>query len=229
MRILFVFLFVFTLLQAKASDSLSIAFTASSGKPGTKIQRNQWIKTGAHDSLRISDFRFYISNVQLLHQGKIVFTDSLEGHLINPFQAEQSKLMLSKPRLPEFDEIKLGIGIDSLTSVDGPKSNDLDPIQGMYWTWQSGYINLRIEGQHSASTLPNNEFFFHLGAYAGPFNCYQTLSFKVNAQNQLAIEINLLDWFKEAEQIKVWKIMSPRREAAQLSKTFARAFRVIQP
>jgi hypothetical protein len=43
-----------------------------------------------------------------------------------------------------FEAIQFNIRIDRLTNA-GAKAGDLSPQHAMYWTWQSGYINLKIE------------------------------------------------------------------------------------
>jgi len=40
--------------------------------------------------------------------------------------------------------------VDSLANVSGAMSNDLDATKGMYWSWQSGFINLKIEGKSAS-------------------------------------------------------------------------------
>ena len=58
------------------------------------------------------------------------------------------------------------IGIDSLTNVSGDLDGDLDPALGMYWAWNSGYINMKLEGKSSSCKSVKKEFQFHIGVIA---------------------------------------------------------------
>ena len=83
----------------------------------------------------------------------------------------------------DFEEIGSNtfyLGVDSLTNSNGAMGGDLDPTKGMYWTWQSGYINVKIEGKYSGCNTRNNKFQFHLGGYQNPFQTIQKIeSFKM--------------------------------------------------
>jgi hypothetical protein len=49
-----------------------------------------------------------------------------------------------------ISKITFSAGIDSLTSTAGIQKGVIDPINGMYWAWQSGYVNFKIEGKSSS-------------------------------------------------------------------------------
>ena len=82
-------------------------------------------------------------------------------------------LCLEIPEDTEFDAIQFNLGIDSLTNVSGALGGDLDPTKGMYWTWQNGYVNFKLQGTSDLCNNPKNEFEFHLGGYLKPFNNYE--------------------------------------------------------
>ena len=41
----------------------------------------------------------------------------------------------------------LYLGVDSVLNYNGVHEGALDPINGMYWTWQTGYIHCKLEGK----------------------------------------------------------------------------------
>ena len=43
--------------------------------------------------------------------------------------------------------IIFSMGVDSLKQAKPLYSGDLNPLKNMYWTWQSGYIQLKAEGK----------------------------------------------------------------------------------
>ena len=96
----------------------------------------------------ISALRFYISNVRVEHERKIVWRAEKEHYLID---FNQDQLQNYNVLGQEGDDLKEGVlkfvlGVDDSTSAQGIGEGPLDPIKGMYWTWQSGYINFKLEG-----------------------------------------------------------------------------------
>ena len=76
------------------------------------------------------------------------------------FELLPSSLALQIPSNIPFSKLKFQLGIDSLTNVSGAMGGDLDPTKGMYWTWQSGYINMKIEGKSNSCKTRKNQFQF---------------------------------------------------------------------
>jgi hypothetical protein len=116
------------------------------------------------DTLSIDRFRFYISSVVLTFENGQKYIESNSWHLID---AEvPSSLLFSLKNVPEkpIAEIAFNIGIDSVCSVSGALSGDLDPVKGMYWAWNSGYINAKLEGKLLSMNGKKKEpFEFHIG------------------------------------------------------------------
>ena len=54
--------------------------------------------------------------------------------------------------LPEGDytELQFLLGVDSLHNVSGAQTDDLDPAKDMFWTWNSGYVMAKMEGNSPA-------------------------------------------------------------------------------
>jgi hypothetical protein len=57
-------------------------------------------------------------------------------------------------------------GVDSLLQRGGVMDGDLDPVHGMYWTWQSGYIQFKLEGLLRDSA-GERKLELHLGGFEG--------------------------------------------------------------
>jgi hypothetical protein len=77
-------------------------------------------------------------------------------------------------------------GVDSLTHVSGVMRGDLDPLLGMYWAWQSGYICAKLEGTFISELGVIKRFTFHFGGYRYP-TCAFVGSFNSDANGDLKI------------------------------------------
>ena len=104
---------------------------------------------------------------------------------------------------------------------------DLDPTLGMFWTWQSGYINTKIEGFCSRSPTRNHEFQLHLGGYLNPFQSIQKVVLPVlSVENRLNLELNLALLFEKINWAQKPNIMLPCMDAVHLSKVLSQSFKV---
>lgn len=191
-----------------------ITFNTSFGS--TKLSIDSTYHLNAKDSISITALRFYISNIELINKSTSVWKDSSLFHLMDAFNP--STLSLKIPSNVTFTKIKFNIGIDSTTNVSGAMGGDLDPTKGMYWTWQSGYINFKLEGTSNLCKTRHNEFQFHLGGYQNPFNSLQTVFIETNSKATIDINLDVQKIFQQIDMTQQHHIMSPGQEAMDFSE-----------
>lgn len=169
----------------------------------------------------ISTLKFYISGMALKNEKNKIIREKNSFHLINI--QDTSSLTLSPQLSSDFQASALlfFLGIDSITNSSGVKGGCLDPVQGMYWTWLSGYINLKLEGMYPSDST---SFQYHLGGYRAPFNTLQTVEIEIPKVKFLEIPIDIEKFFTQTDGSFPDHIMSPGKEAMQLSKVTATMF-----
>ena len=110
-------------------------------------------------------------------------------------------------------------------SVSGALAGDLDPTNGMYWAWQSGYINFKIEGNSSSCKTRKNQFFFHVGGYKKPNYSLKMITLDVLIpKSTIDITINLKDFFSKINLGKTNSIMIPGKSAMELADYYSKLF-----
>lgn len=188
--------------------------------------KQQQIKTGVQfgDSITIETLRFYISSVELLQNDKVVFKEQNSFHLLDVALPETMRVTLKPETTVQYDKIKFNLGIDSATNTAGILGGDLDPVKGMYWTWQSGYINIKIEGSSPKCKTRKNEFQFHLGGYLAPYNSLQEITLAAQSEKNITVNIDLSRFFEAIDLSGQNHIMSPGKEAMTLSEAAAKMF-----
>jgi hypothetical protein len=132
-------------------------------------------------------------------------------------------------RIPEevvFNKIHFSIGIDSVTNSSGVFGGDLDPTNGMYWTWQSGYINFKLEGKSLLSSARKNKFEYHIGGYLYPNNTLQEVELEVNNNDKIIINIDISKFIVELDISTINKVMSPGESAVILSTHLPKLFSI---
>ena len=177
------------------------------------------------DSIQFEIIKFYISNIELLLDGKTTYKEKASYHLVDFSNPKSLSFILIKSITKKFNTVKFNIGIDSITNVSGAFGGDLDPTKAMYWTWQNGYINTKLEGSViNSRTNSENKFEYHLGGYQYPTNTLQQISFNVTQNSNIEIDLDLEQMIAHIEVEKQPKIMSPSPQAVQFSEVFSHAF-----
>ena len=176
--------------------------------------------------IEFSTLKFYISNLQFLKNEKIVFKESNSFHLFDASNIKSQNFTFTIPKGLLFTELNFNFGIDSLTNISGAMGGDLDPTKGMYWTWQSGYVNFKIEGTSSLCNNKRQEFQYHLGGYQFPFSALQKISLEVEANNTLFILVDVKKIMETFDLSSLDHIMSPSAEAVRLSYLISQCFSV---
>lgn len=228
MRIIQAFIFLWFLLAAdfilaQQDGKCRIFFQPVYGNEKLELGK-KYLSTDKRDSVQIDLLRFYISDVAVLSNRKTNWREENSFHLVDA--SENRSLQLTFETLPniEFNEISFNLGIDSITNVSGAMGGDLDPTKGMYWTWQSGYINFKLEGESSLSKAKGNEFQYHLGGYQFPFATCQKIELKTTNKELITINVDVEKMLSAMDISQFTHIMSPGKEAVLISEKIAKQF-----
>jgi hypothetical protein len=179
------------------------------------------------ESISIQTLKYYISSIQLLKNKKVVWKETKSFHLIDEEDSISKKIKIAKTPIDiDFDEIVFNIGIDSETNYKGVQGGDLDPTNGMYWTWQNGYINFKIEGKSTFCKTRNNAFQFHIGGYENGLATLQKVSLKINKKNPLEINLDIEKLFEKINLSNQNEIMQPCKEAVEIANKLPLLFNI---
>ncbi|MFT5834847.1 MAG: hypothetical protein ACI97N_002489 [Cognaticolwellia sp.] len=211
-------------LNSTSTDKFSITFQPVFGAENLIL--NQKYPINETDSIEINVLRFYISNIEFYNHDKLIHKVLSSYHLIDLDDKKSLKIDLESIQNRPFNKIKCHLGIDSTTNVSGAFGHDLDPTKGMYWTWQSGYINFKLEGKSELCPTRNNQFKYHLGGYQSPFYALQTLEFDINDASEIIIDIDLQAILKNVDLASKHSIMSPSDRAVKLAEIVAENFEI---
>lgn len=170
------------------------------------------------DTVSIDVLRFYLSELQWTDTARPSNpSPTLRAHLYDSYAS--ASFTLQMPIGTEGRNCFTGLfGIDNTIQAAGAQGGVLDPSRGMYWTWHSGYIQLKIEGRSSRCTTPDKKFQYHLGGFRTPFSCAKSFRTCVVSDT---LFIPLDRFINDLPYAARANIMSPCAEAVQLCKQFA--------
>lgn len=179
-----------------------------------------------NDSVQFTALKFYVGNICLISDANEVDSVGKMYHLIDWEIETTHNLQLPNVDLVNVSKVSFTLGVDSITNYSGALGGDLDPTKGMYWTWQTGYINFKLEGKSPVCKTRNNAFVFHLGGFQEPFYAIQSLSFSIKDKQEIHLVFDLDLFLKQIDLINLNHIMSPSVDAVNLSKKVASSFNI---
>lgn len=227
----YIFLKVFVLLMIptvffgqKSGNDTKVQFSLQFNDKDLAFGENYISKN--KDTLSFETIKFYISSFEVMYKNKKIFKEKDSYHLIDFDDAETLKFYLPTISKQEIVGIKFNIGVDSLASVSGAMEGDLDATKGMYWAWQSGFINLKIEGKIKSVSARKNKFHLHVGGYLASNYAMRTVELKGNQikNNEIVIKVNLAKIFDEIDLHKTNSVMIPGKEAMKIADYSAKMF-----
>lgn len=223
-RLLYILLLLcYSLITARAQTSGKIPVTIFPKYGNYALQTNS---TYRHQDTTVvfTSLRFYISGIELMKQRRTAWKEQNSNHLIDIDDTASMHLALQIPDDIVYDTIKFHLGIDSLTNVSGAIGGDLDPTKGMYWSWQSGYINFKLEGNSPLCSSRNHEFQFHLGGYTTPFASMQAVYLSITPKQKADIVFDVQKLLSAIDLSVQQSIMIPGNDAVALSRLAASSF-----
>ena len=171
----------------------------------------------------IETLRFYLSQLQFHQADGDWISEKNSFHLIDLEEPNSWKIQLPKEiRKTKIDSISFLIGIDSSTNVAGILEGDLDPIKGMYWAWNSGYINFKVEGEKRST---KSKFEYHLGGYLPPYATARKIDFVRDPKSKkITVRLNLKQFLDQIDMGKLNEVMISGPDAVDLSNKLPTCF-----
>lgn len=179
--------------------------------------------SGKTQSFQVETLRFYLSEITYLQDEDTVWTEPEGYRLMDLADSSSFNITSYVPDGLFFDAIRFRLGVDSISGSTGAHTGALDPANGMYWAWHTGYVNLKIEGTCDACPSPIKDFEFHIGGFQNPFNAEREISLKTT-NNHIELFFDIANLLNEAFSSNQYKIMSPGAAAMRMADAAAKSF-----
>lgn len=193
------------------------------------INVNQQFSAGKGlDSLRFSTLRFYISGLTSMNDSQTQLNDPDKAHLIDVFDTSRNHVAIDALSSDGATKFCFTLGLDSVLNTSGILDGDLDPVEGMYWTWQSGFIHFKLEGDFSVRDTEARRFEYHIGGYRLPYTTSRKVCLQSDRTRKDWNIVLALDQFLDpALVLEKPRLMSPGPDAVRLIERAASLFEVI--
>lgn len=215
--ILLVFLIFFTDFQSQIRFNFSI-----DSKP-LLVGEKYFIQPDS-SWIQIDELKFYIVYNPFFSDEKTAGSSVI--HLVDLNDSTSWTIPFTEDGMKESTIFDFAIGLDSLTTMSTQFSGALDPINGMYWAWNTGYIHFKLEGKSNLVPGSKKEFQYHIGGYSGKFETQRWISAPINLKNfKPIVKLELADFVREILNLKEKSLlMIPGKDAVFIADGYNRMF-----
>lgn len=199
------------------------------------LQQDSLYTNAFGEIFTIRTFRYYISNIVLLDEKQQKSQSYPEDYfLIDEVDTSTKKIVLATT-LQHISSLQFLLGVDSLKNASGVQSGSLDPAMGMFWTWNTGYVMAKLEGNSPVAHTPAHAFSYHVGGYKRGEAAARTIHLAVPGKQFAApgqtilINASVDAWFNAAHPIKISETPfchEPGAFAYQLADNYANMFSI---
>jgi len=191
----------------------------------------------AGDTFNITLFRYYLSNFSLTAADGRKIALPPAYFLVSEDSAASKKMLLPPCPEGEYTQLSFMIGVDSVLNFSGPQNGALDPLYGMFWTWNSGYIMAKLEGTSPSSHLPNHMLQFHIGGYRAPHVTQRMITLTLPSplltgpryKPRITLQADAMAWFNGPNQVNFRQLpgfMTPGTAADRIADNYQHMFSV---
>lgn len=184
-------------------------------------------------------FKFYIHHFEMINtdSGKIFTLTNDKYYLVDFADSASTEIKIAiQPYV--YNRIQFTIGVDSADNVSGAQLDALDPANGMFWSWNTGYIMAKLEGT-SPKSPQAGKFEYHIGGFTGAesvikkipllFPYGQNLDLKPGGESTMYITCDANDWFSNPWDIQISQtpvVATPGLLATQVAENYSKMFTV---
>ena len=222
---------------ATTTGSVALHFENTVGDSALVLNTSMYVNANL-DTFNVSKFNYYISNIKLTRSDLSVYTETESYHLLEAENSESLELVLNNVPVGDYIGIQFTIGVDSTRNVSGAQTGALDPANGMFWSWNNGYIMAKFEGTSPQSTAMGNMLMYHLGGFSGTNSVLKTVSPSFNSDvasvsatvtPEIHLKADLLEWFTSPSNINFASLSTihmPGANAKLVADNYANMFSV---
>ncbi len=254
MRLSLIFLVLTLVFSCKKNtvvppEDLPPVFETPDSGPGLRIRINNvangtplTLSTGSYttasnDTFSVTSFKYYISNISLSSVSGQTVQLPATYFLIDEADSTSRFFTLKNVPAGEYNGISFMIGVDAARNTSGAQSGALDPVKGMFWDWNSGYIMAKMEGSSPQAGNAMKSLSFHIGGFttknAGVRDVSLSMPTELHMHSDnkpvISISADLAKWFSGSHTISfasTYMVASVSTTSGQIATNYANMFTV---
>jgi len=162
---------------AATTGEMDIELEHAVGAAALKLNASQTAfdyTNGSGEPFNVTTFRYYVSNIRLKRADGTEYVQPNSYYLVDEAKPATKHLNLKDIPVDDYVGLTFMVGVDAPRNTAGAQEGALAPSD-MFWSWNSGYIFLKMEG-YSPAAPGNHGLAFHIGGFADPNNALRTIT-----------------------------------------------------
>jgi hypothetical protein len=152
------------------------------------------------EAYSINLLKYYLSNAKLISSdgSEVPFANYT---LVDGLSSSSNSFSACVPN-GQYTQLKCAVGVDHHNNHSGDQEGDLDPINGMLWTWSTGYIFFKHEGQFIDGFDEVQELLYHYGTDAAYTEFSIPINITIDNSNKIInLQFDLAALYNASHQI----------------------------
>ncbi len=184
------------------------------------------------DPVTITKFNYYISNIVFQKADNSTYAVP-ESYFIVKHSSSGSRLVNVEVPIADYVGVSFVLGVDSARNCSGAQTGGLDVAYAsdMYWSWNSGYIFLKLEGASDSSGNTTKGYEYHIGGFKGTNKAQRYFSFSfptTSASTQhsptVHLKVNAAEIFRGALTVDLktqYSVLSSNSAAKMIADNYS--------
>ncbi|MCU0352234.1 MAG: hypothetical protein MUD08_00625 [Cytophagales bacterium] len=170
--------------EPAATGSVRFQFSHVVGNEPLRLNSTEYTNA-AGEPFRAKMFKYYVSNIRFRRADGTEYAEPESYHLIDEAAAASKTVTVANVPTGDYIAVRFILGVDSVRNFSGAQTGALDPMNGMLWDWNTGYIFTKFEGTSEASPERDKAIVYHIGGFKNPNNI-RTVSPPLNGKLAVA-------------------------------------------
>jgi hypothetical protein len=192
--------------QGPRPDILTLRFKNKVGAQALRLL-NETYTDPFGEPMTIYKFKYYVSHISVITEDNTEHHIDDGDHLVDEADTASKTIVVPAPALP-LKAIIFLLGVDSVKNISGAQTGDLDPLKGMFWTWNTGYVDAELEGRSDSSHANEHFLSWHVGGFKQHQNAAREIRLPLNGSftagtipggavsaRTIIIDADILKWF----------------------------------
>lgn len=151
-----------------------VEFEHSFGADAFELNSANFYTTASGEQVKFSMLKYYVSNIVLTKSDGTTWVAPDSYYLIDLSAPASTIIQVGNVPAGDYTSMTFLLGVDSTRNVSGAQTGALSTANGMFWSWNSGYIFFKAEGECPQSGMGN--FTYHVGGFSGANNALRTVT-----------------------------------------------------
>lgn len=208
---------------------------------GNEIELNTGNYTNQqNEQMTISTINYWFTNVKFIKSDGSEYAEEESYRLIRGDQSNTMHFHVSDVPNGTYKGVKFMIGVDVPRNTSGAQTGALDPaINGdMFWSWNTGYIQFKLEGTSTVSTNADKSYKFHIGGVGQGIETPREVTLMFPSEvtvgekdGSIHLIADVDKFFGPSTPVSIANMstmMHPNAMAAKIADNYAQMFRIMK-